>query len=149
MRVPDHRPLRSRLTPQERTLRSVTATLRREHRGWTWPRQLRLGIFGGAYVAVQVPTEPPADQALVCDMVEALVDAAVRRGLLAPNLVGSGWIVRPGELVEDAEDRRWLWEVRRVVRDRWLPDPGLWIVTKTGGIDLHTGAVRSWTRPRR
>lgn len=149
MHVPDHRPLRSRLTPQERTLRSVTATLRREHRGWTWPRQLRLGIFGGEYVAAEVPTNPPADRALLCDMVDALVDRAVHQGLFAPDQAGSGWMVRPGDPVDDAEDRQWLWEVRRAVRDRWLPDPGLWVVTKTGGTDLHTGATRSWTRARR
>ncbi|WP_235738651.1 hypothetical protein [Nocardioides alcanivorans] len=107
-----------------------------------------MGTLAGSHVEVEAPTERRVDDALVADMVDALVERALVTEMLSTESAGDAWILRPGTPRDDVEDRRWLREVERAATARNLPIPRLWVITKSGGTDVRASRTLTWVRAR-
>ncbi len=122
--------------------------LRQEHRGWTFPARLRVGVVARSQVELTITDDPRPDPALRADVVDALVEHALVRAALPHDETGDGWVLRAGALLPDEEECAWLREVDRAVRLRGLLAPHLLLITKTGWYDLRDGSSKTWKRLR-
>ena len=109
----------------------------RRHR---FPAVLHVGGPGRPEVGRVDESVADLDQALRCDLIEAML----RRAPAGPLMC---WLTRPGGLEVQDVDLAWLRVVTAVngETDRALPYV---VVTRHGWRDPHSGAGRSWVRVR-
>jgi hypothetical protein len=105
-----------------------------------FPAVLHLGAPGRSDAARVDESEAVLDQALRCDVLEAML----RRAAAGPLMT---WLTRPGDLDVQDVDLEWLRAVNAVNGETGRELPFV-VVTRSGWRDPRTGVGRRWRRVR-
>jgi hypothetical protein len=129
--------------------RSEVARLRAAERRRLFPLGLQVGTPDGHRLRLEVPwpVPPELDPGLRFDLAEALVDAVVRSR--PEDRPVWAWVTRPGVPQLHDCDLDWFAAVSRAVGAHQVLLAGFRAVTRTGWLDVVSGASDSWKRPRR
>ena len=143
---------RDRVSPVEEPVsRADQALLRRlvlEHkaaeRRRRFPAVLHLGRPGGPETGRVDESEAALDDALRCDVLEAMLRRAAAGPPMTPLMT---WLTRPGDLEAQDVDLAWLRVVRAVNGETGRSLPYV-VVTRQGWRDPCSGVGRTWRRLR-
>ena len=113
----------------------------RRHR---FPAVLHLGRPGGPETGRVDESEAALDDALRCEVLEAMLRRAAAGPLLTPLMT---WLTRPGDLQVQDVDLAWLRVVRAVNGETGRSLPYV-VVTRDGWRDPRSGVSRTWRRLR-
>ena len=113
----------------------------RRHR---FPAVLHLGRPGGPETGRVDESEAALDDALRCEVLEAMLRRAAAGPLTTPLMT---WLTRPGDLQVQDVDLAWLRVVRAVNGETGRSLPYV-VVTRDGWRDPRSGVSRTWRRLR-
>jgi hypothetical protein len=135
--------------PVELSFRSEVSRLRAGERRRLFPLTLHIGTPDGAQQRLEVPWPMPSelDQGLRFDLADALVGALASSW--PEELAAWGWVTRPGVPELHDYDLAWFSVVSRAMGAHGLALAGFRAVTRTGWLDVTSGAGRTWKRLRR
>ena len=117
------------------------------------PLGVHVGVPGGPRSSVEVPWPPTGvDAGLRFDLVAALLTRAAPpaspESPASPAPPASLWLTRPGVPELHDEDLDWHAAAVRAFDAHGVALAGVHAVTRTGWLDVVTGASRSWKRLR-
>lgn len=126
--------------------RELNRFVRRHYRRRNIQPRLHIGLLGGPTDApcLRIGSEPSYDLALRAD----LIDQGWHQITEVEATHLSAWITRSGTLHPGDDDFLWAAAVRLVFRHRGVNCPGLYIITRSGWLDLESGRVIAWQRVR-
>lgn len=139
----------------EARLRLEVGRLRASHQRRLFGQRLQVGTLAGARHDVGIPYPPPAqlEQGLRFDLALGLAEESLADTAGKLPVPCEWWLTRPGIPECGDGDLRWFAAVRQAGQALAGEDPALlpttlWVVTRTGWLDVATGRSRTWKRLR-
>lgn len=131
----------------EDELRLAVGRLRARERRSHFDAEVHLGALGGPCETYVVRTDdvPVLDAGLRADVVSRLLEAHMAR---AGGTSVAVWLTRPGDPTPQDADLAWMAAADGAFAAADLTGTGFWAVTRTGWLDVRTGASRTWRRLR-
>lgn len=135
----------STLTEDE--LRLAVGRLRARERREQFDPEVHVGALGGPHerYVVRADDVPVLDAGLRTDVVGRLLEAHTAR---AGGASAAVWLTRPGDPTPQDADLAWMAAAEGAFAAADLARTGFWAVTRTGWLDVRTGASRTWRRLR-